>query len=186
MKSSNESNEPQQTVVETKLTKKCIKCGEVKSTTEFHKKPSNKDRLNNCCKACANESRTQHRESMPPEKYKVSRMLQAAKYRAKKKGLEFTITKDDIIVPELCPCLGVPIQLEPYIRGGKTVAHPYAPSLDRIDNNKGYTSENIWVVSHLANTIMSSVTPKELMLIAKALDARLLQVEQEKQMSLNL
>lgn len=186
MRSSNESNEPLQSVVETKPTKKCTKCGEVKSTTEFSKDAASKDKLKCYCQECDREYKKQRYESMSTKQYKIDCMYTAAKKRAKNKGLEFTITREDIVIPEVCPCLGVPIHLKPYTREGKATCNPYSPSLDRIDNDKGYTPDNVWVVSHFANVIMSSATPKQLMLIAKALDAKLLSVEQEKQMSLNL
>ena len=37
----------------------------------------------------------------------INSMFRNAKARAIKQGLEFTITKDDIVIPEVCPYLGV-------------------------------------------------------------------------------
>lgn len=69
--------------------------------------------------------------------------------RAKKRGLPFNITKDDLVVPEFCPVLG--IKLVP--RQGRLA--PDSPSVDRRDPTKGYVSGNVAVISWLANRIKS-------------------------------
>ena len=79
----------------------------------------------------------------------VTRMLKAAKARARANGLEFTITEIDITIPERCPIFNV--KLGP-------VGDRYAPSLDRIDNNKGYIAGNVRVVSRCANAWKSDLT----------------------------
>lgn len=82
-----------------------------------------------------------------------------AKKRAKKKCLDFTITLDDIIIPAVCPVLGIQL-----FRGdGKQSDN--SPSLDRINNNVGYIPGNVRVISYRANTIKSSSTVEELLLI---------------------
>ncbi len=74
--------------------------------------------------------------------YQASRpeyvLWQNAKHRAKRKNLEFTITLDDIVIPELCPVYNRPIE---------------SPSIDRFDNSQGYTPENIRIISKRANNI---------------------------------
>ena len=94
------------------------------------------------------------------------RMYRRAKSRAKEKGIEFTLTKDDILIPEVCPILG--IRLEVYT--GKSGGKPGSPSLDRIDNSKGYTKGNVQVISHLANVMKASATPEQLKTFAKWVD----------------
>ena len=51
------------------------------------------------------------------------------------------------------------------------VNHKYAssnsPSLDRIDNNKGYEIGNVIWVSHKVNNIKSSATPDEIIKVGK-------------------
>jgi hypothetical protein len=86
------------------------------------------------------------------EWYIKSELLSGAKDRAKKYGIEITITREHIIIPPLCPVFGVPM-----------VRHtPYAPSLDRKDNTKGYTPENTRVISRLANRLKSDATLEQL------------------------
>lgn len=91
-------------------------------------------------------------------KNKWKQMWYAAKYRAHIKGIEFTIIPSDIIIPEYCPILEVKLEV------GKGNVHKHSPSLDRIDNTKGYIKGNIWVISRMANTMKNSATLEELYL----------------------
>lgn len=77
-----------------------------------------------------------------------------AKSRAKKLGREFSITLDDIHIPEVCPVLGTPMKI-----GGGIDS---SPSLDRIDSSKGYVKGNVWVISWLANARKSSSSFEDL------------------------
>lgn len=188
MKSSNlESNE---NLDATKHTKKCTKCGEVKNLSEYHKDAKGKDSLRSYCKVCEFKNRVNYLKSLDPIEYKKNTIYHSAKARAKKKGIEFTLTKDDIVIPDVCPCLGVPILIKSYENTGTvgTVGPcQYSPSLDRIDNNKGYTPDNIWIVSHLANSIMASTNdPEQIILTGKRFKAKLLSIEREKQLELDL
>lgn len=94
----------------------------------------------------------------------VERKLWArARDRCLKSGKEFSIDVEDIIIPELCPYLG--IKLEPH--SGSSGGKPYSPSLDRIDNSAGYTRDNIQVISHLANQMKANASREELLIFAK-------------------
>lgn len=90
-------------------------------------------------------------------------LLARARTRAIEKGMEFTITKEDIIIPNKCPLLGIDI-----IPKAKDRTH--SPSLDRIDSSKGYTPDNIWVVSSRANTLKNDATLKELKTLVENLE----------------
>lgn len=85
-----------------------------------------------------------------------SRLYNSAKRRAKARGLNFDIEKDDIIVPECCPVFGIRL----CIGDGAPVASSY--SLDRIDPSKGYVKGNVIVVSYKVNTMKSNGTIEEL------------------------
>lgn len=95
-------------------------------------------------------------------------MFKAAKVRAKKKGLEFDIEPSDIVIPEYCPVFSW-IKLEV----GKGRVNKGSPSLDRIDNSRGYTKDNIAVISYYANSIKQDSNSKELRLLADWIDSRL-------------
>jgi hypothetical protein len=91
-------------------------------------------------------------------------MCDRSKSRAKKKGFEHSITIHDIHIPDICPLLGIPL-----FPGTNGKVGPNSPTLDRIDSSKGYTPDNVWVISYKANTIKSNATPEELLTIATRL-----------------
>ena len=99
-------------------------------------------------------------DSEMPSKQPAYKMWQHARRRAKLKGLECTITVWDIRIPEVCPYLGIPLKQN----GGRWEYHP---SLDRIDNSKGYTPDNIRVISRKANTMKNDASVERLLLFAK-------------------
>lgn len=83
-----------------------------------------------------------------------------AKSRAKRRGIEFNIDKEDVVVPDICPVLGIKII------PGSTAVNRNSPSLDRIDNSKGYVKGNVAVISHRANHLKNSGTIEEHEMIA--------------------
>lgn len=82
-------------------------------------------------------------------------MLERAKERATRAGLEFSLALDDIEVPDLCPVLAIPI-----IVGGSRSGS--SPSLDRILPNGGYTADNVRVISSRANSMKGDRTLPDL------------------------
>jgi hypothetical protein len=76
-----------------------------------------------------------------------SAMVRNAKYRALKKGREFTITKEDFEIPKTCPVLGLPI----FVSDERLSDN--SPTIDRVDNSKGYTKDNIMCISFKANSL---------------------------------
>lgn len=85
------------------------------------------------------------------------KLVQLAKRRAKLKGLEFDLDKRDIVVPEFCPVLGIRLVI-----GGGSGFSDASPTLDRIDNSRGYVRDNVLVVSWRANRIKVDATVDEL------------------------
>ena len=85
-------------------------------------------------------------------------MLGNAKYRAKRDALPFAITIDDIVIPDVCPILFIPLAFAEGRGGGG----PGSPTLDRIHNHRGYVPGNVIVVSNRANRIKSDATLGEL------------------------
>ena len=83
-------------------------------------------------------------------------LLNNAKRRAEKNGWEFNLDIDDIIIPDKCPILGVPFVM------GTDGDYMYTPSIDRIDNSKGYIKGNIQIISMKANTMINSASQEEL------------------------
>lgn len=76
-------------------------------------------------------------------------LLYAAKDRSKKKNLPFDLTLEDIKIPDVCPVLGIPIIKVDF----QNPRSDNAPSIDRFDNTKGYTKDNVNIISLRANKI---------------------------------
>lgn len=86
------------------------------------------------------------------------RMHQRAKQRCRQSGREFDIEVSDISIPDVCPVLGITLNAN----SGRSGAYKNSPSLDRIDNNKGYVRGNIQVISQLANAMKGGASNEEL------------------------
>lgn len=84
-------------------------------------------------------------------------LLKQAKKRAKDKGLEFSLTLEDIKIPQRCPIMDEILQ---YIPGGYS---DYSPSIDRIDSSRGYTKDNIQIISSIANRMKWNATKEQLL-----------------------
>lgn len=94
-------------------------------------------------------------------KHVAARLLYHSKWRAKRDGLDFNLTSDDIVIPLNCPLLGVPLVLHYYSKFTKG-GDPAAPSLDRIDPTKGYVKGNVAVISYRANSLKRDASLAEL------------------------
>ena len=101
-------------------------------------------------------SMKQHRLEKPEVE-----LLKGAKYRAKKKGLPFNITLDDVRVPDLCPVLGISLYV------GEGAVHKASPTLDRFIPELGYVQGNVYVISSLANTIKSNAAWSEVLAVSQ-------------------
>jgi hypothetical protein len=95
-----------------------------------------------------NQYGIQRRKSNPEvgRKYRLSGCHQ----RAKRKGWEFSITEADITWNTVCPILGIPLN---YTNSAQL---DDSPSVDRIDNSKGYIPGNVIVISWKANNLKSN------------------------------
>lgn len=140
--------------------KMCRECQEVLPFDKFHKNKHTLFGYNTVCKDC--------RKPVSREKYSQEsieyRLWYRAKRRAKKAGCWFDITPSDIIVPDRCPMLDIP--LEP----GDGMHTSNSPSLDKIQPVLGYTKGNIQVISYRANMIKNNASARELRMIADYLD----------------
>ena len=113
-----------------------------------------------CCKLFNLEAQTKdtwkEKRKAYNEKARENIMFLCARRRAKEKGLEFSLSRDDIIIPENCPVLGIPLYRNAPKYSDNT------PALDRVDNSKGYIKDNIFVISFRANRIKNNATIEEL------------------------
>ena len=92
--------------------------------------------------------------------------LSSLKYRAKQRGLSFDLTIEDLVFPEYCPVLGLKLEIGTGIRGLGMYA---CPSVDRIDNTKGYTKDNIQIISNRANILKKDGVLEEFEALVKYL-----------------
>jgi predicted DNA-binding protein YlxM (UPF0122 family) len=131
--------------------KRCSKCGEWKRHLLFTKSNRYVGGIHHKCKTCSSKRYLELKSENPKPQ-----LLARLRNRAKKKGIEFSLTADDLQIPELCPVLGMPIKFNL----GRTCDDSI--SVDRVDNSKGYTSDNIIITSRRANCLKNEATLDEL------------------------
>jgi len=95
-----------------------------------------------------------HSQVVAPSK----RLFYGVKSRARKFGIAFNLTIDDIVVPATCPVLGIPL-----ITG--SADRDQWPSVDRIKPVLGYVKGNVRVISYRANQLKNDATAAELVLV---------------------
>lgn len=86
------------------------------------------------------------------------KILNRLKVRATNRGMDFNLELEDIIIPEICPVLGIPIKENK----GRPGAYKDSISVDRVDNSKGYIKGNIQILSQLANQMKGAASIEEL------------------------
>lgn len=169
--------------------KTCSKCKVEKPLNEFYDNPRHgKDTYCKVCRVAYNKSRKdlnntrrRDRNSTEPEyREKVCKgrrdshkrnlevaMLGRARNRAIKLGVGFDLEIGDLVIPDICPLLEVPIV------PGEKGNYFSTPSVDRVNNSKGYTKDNIRIISMLANSMKSSATEEQLLKFCKNMPAYL-------------
>lgn len=128
---------------ETDTHRQCTNCKSM-----FIKTPNNTLRLCNACNTARVKSQAAE-----------MKMYRRAKRRAKENNLPFDLEVTDIVIPNVCPVLGIPI----YVTTGKSGGFNHSPSLDKKDPAKGYTKDNIMIMSQLANAMKANATPEQLL-----------------------
>lgn len=86
-------------------------------------------------------------------------LINRLKSSAKKRGIDFNLSTsdiDEIGIPITCPVLNIPI----YFNNGKV--QDDSISFDRIDSTKGYTVDNVIIVSHRVNKLKSNASLEEM------------------------
>lgn len=98
---------------------------------------------------------------------KVVSMMEGSRARSKQKNIKHDLSIFDVYkkynfkLPQRCPILGIKLD---YYRRRFGVD---SPSLDRLDSSKGYTPNNVRIISHQANSWRSNMTKKQKLLIFK-------------------
>jgi hypothetical protein len=117
----------------------CSTCKQEKDESEFHKMG---DRgLNSQCKSCRRGSLV---------KNWISYMISKAKQRAKEKGYEYDIDKEyisELFEKQKRKCYWFGIEMIP----SECINDPQSPTIDRLDNKKGYVKGNVVISCFAAN-----------------------------------
>jgi len=82
----------------------------------------------------------------------AERFWNGAKGRALTRLQEFTITIEDICIPEKCPICEV------VLRSSSGRMNQSSPTLDRVDSSGGYVPGNVAVICHRCNFVKSNGT----------------------------
>jgi hypothetical protein len=138
----------------------CTGCKSAKSIALFSRNRAMKDGYANWCKSClqglqgrpAYAARRKEKRQRDP----LAELVLMARHRAKKSGLAFDLVPQDLVMPEICPVLGIPI----VCGGAKLTAN--SPTLDRINPALGYVQGNCIVISWRANKLKSDCDDPEI------------------------
>lgn len=125
--------------------KRCVDCDKLIPWTREFYYTAGKGRLRSSCKVCCRKA-SKRRKVDAWEYY----LWLEAKSGSKAKNLEFSITVDDVkdlYKNQSGRCYWFGVGLEPSL----IPRHPFQPSIDRLDNNKGYVKSNIVLCCYVAN-----------------------------------
>ncbi len=113
-------------------------------------------RKDKCCDSCY------------PRYRKAVNLLASAQYRANQRGVEFSLSLSDINerLKHPCPRTGVEFVLGSTGRNYKD-RHPFTPSIDRINPDRGYVPDNIQVVCWWYNLSKALFTDEEVLILCQ-------------------
>lgn len=138
-------------------------CKKVVSQRNRENHQKNKDALN-----AAHKDRREKRLSSDNRiDWVVKRMVQEAKRRAATKRIPFSLNHEQIETSTQCPVFGWELIYQS--RGCRT---DRSASLDRIDSSRGYTMDNVWIISWRANNVKGDASEQELIAVANAIGKR--------------
>ena len=112
------------------------------------------------CKPCESiRSQKKYRQSP------FAQMFYLTKKRSEEKNIPFDLDRDFIKelyknMPKKCPVLGIDLKYSEIT--SKKYQTDNSPSLDRINPKKGYTKDNVIIMSNLANRIKTDATTDQI------------------------
>lgn len=137
----------------------CVSCNESKIISDFfnYYKTRSKPTYRKQCKACQATTASKQRlrnKFNNAEHHSIREKLNGARKRAKEQGLEFNITIEDLMpFPSHCEILG--LELTYKVFGNDRPDN--GVSLDKIVPSRGYTKENVRIISMRANRLKSDL-----------------------------
>ncbi len=139
-------------------TKTCSKCSGRFSVTLFYKHNQTVDGWHSWCKPCCREGNLRSTE----KKYatfdgRLATFLISCRNSARKRKQEFTITAEDLkkaweLQGGVCAYTGIPMTTQPNL--------PHSVSVERVDNDVGYTEPNTILVCRAINAMKSDLDAK--------------------------
>lgn len=134
----------------------CSRCKRVLPASAFRADPMRKHGLRSHCRGCESEavrapSVLARKRAARDAKWE-SYLLYEIRYRAKRAGVAFNLSPDDIVIPDKCPVLGIPLVRQ---RGQHMDG---TPTVDRIRPALGYVRGNVMVISWRANRLKCDST----------------------------
>lgn len=152
--------------------KACSKCKQDKPFEDFSIRKT-KSGYDHYCKLCRIEAGRKYRTENRDKANKSSaisrkkmhwshRLIRTSKSSAIARNLEHELTAEDIkLIWETqngcCYWLGVPLNGDSELPD----RHPLKPSIDRLDNSKGYIKDNVVITSTFANLGRSNTTVED-------------------------
>lgn len=144
----------------------CGRCKQDKPLSEYWKSKARADGYADRCKECVRTSNPEGKKAYGAQWRKENHkymVLTSARIRAKKDGVPFALTADDIYVPEYCPVCAATIE-----RSTGSVK-PNSPSLDKWNPKLGYVPGNVWIICHRCNTRKRDMSGPEILAFAHQL-----------------
>jgi hypothetical protein len=145
--------------------KRCSSCKEYKSVCEYYADKTTRDGFMAQCQGCYGRS---EKERIIHLSKPWLRTFSNARSRAKKLGIPFSLTKENVqllysLSDGICPVLQIPMMI-----GGDLQS---VPSIDRIRPEFGYVTGNVRLISFRANSLKSNATLYELRLVCQDLES---------------
>ena len=145
--------------------KQCRRCKTVKPSADFiqHAKSRSKN-CRNCIDECnkarsVNSGRQSARKNATAAEKTASQMFRNCRKRSSVMNLDFTMTREHVNAIVVAFCESCYHNMEP--------GHPFRPSLDRVDNSKGYTNDNVKIVWLIENLARNRFTEEQLIEFCK-------------------
>ena len=141
-------------------TKKCTKCGETKSASEFHREKTGIDGLTSRCRICRNKSHRLDDRKHPHRKWAYRTL-----YKHNLKGYEIRISTNELTQTakqtthcEICDC-----ELAWFYGNKNGKPLPNSPTLDRINNSNVLSKNTVQILCMNCNASKGARTMKEML-----------------------
>jgi len=143
--------------------KYCAGCNTRKQIEDFRMKSHPRGvHRDSVCTVCSQDRSREYRNNT--WRGRAAELFRAAKSRAKVRGLEFNLDKKWIVdrleaINFTCEVTGIPFAL-PLGDGSSGIgfANRFGASLDRIDSSRGYTKDNVRIVTNRINVALGDLT----------------------------